>query len=370
MQNLHLSGGALVPVYRWEGQVAKRGAAMRGTLGTIYLFGEWRLDSRLSQLLCAGKPLKLEPKAFEVLLYLIEHRDRVVSHKELIEHLWPGQFIGHTALTRCIVTARRAVGDNGRVQHCIKTLRHRGYRFVAPVEEGVDALAAEEAPAASLSSPSHEGHPWDQVEVAAAPTPPPQRQAEPLLGGRVPSPQTALREGYIPCPQCQQENSVTANFCGVCGAHLVWVCPACGQAESRHTRSCSACGTLITRSLPIRSSLPSVSQGDLQAPQVGSGRAPSVGRGEPEAERRHLTLLFCDLVDSTPLSAHLDPEELREVVRAYHAVCAEVIEHYDGHIAQYLGDGLLVYFGYSKAHEDDAQSVVSTGLAIVYAIVT
>src|SRR6266540_6644926 len=66
----------------------------------------------------------------------------------------------------------------------------------------------------------------------------------------------------------------------------------------------------------------------------------------PEAERRQLTVLFCDLVDSTPLAGQLDPEDLREVVRAYQRTCAEVIDRFDGHIAQYLGDGLLVYFGY------------------------
>src|SRR5215831_342615 len=74
-----------------------------------------------------------------------------------------------------------------------------------------------------------------------------------------------------------------------------------------------------------------------------------------DAERRQLTVLFCDLVDSTALSSRLDPEDLREVVRAYQASCAEVIERFEGHIAQYLGDGLLVYFGYPQAHEDDAQ---------------
>ena len=71
-------------------------------------------------------------------------------------------------------------------------------------------------------------------------------------------------------------------------------------------------------------------------------------------ERRQLTVMFCDLVGSTPLSARLDPEDLREVVRNYQATCAEVIHRYEGHIAQYLGDGLLVYFGYPTAHEDDA----------------
>jgi class 3 adenylate cyclase len=88
----------------------------------------------------------------------------------------------------------------------------------------------------------------------------------------------------------------------------------------------------------------------------------------PDAERRQLTVLFCDLVDSTVLASQLDPEDYREGVRAYQQTCAEVIERFEGHIAQYLGDGLLVYFGYSLAHEDDAQRAVRTGLGMVAAI--
>ena len=95
---------------------------------------------------------------------------------------------------------------------------------------------------------------------------------------------------------------------------------------------------------------------------------PPVARGTPEAERRQLTVLFCDLVDSTELASQLDPEELREVVRAYQDTCAKVIARFEGHIAQYLGDGLLVYFGYPLAHEDDAQRAVRTGLGIVEAM--
>src|SRR5205807_1370719 len=88
----------------------------------------------------------------------------------------------------------------------------------------------------------------------------------------------------------------------------------------------------------------------------------------PEAERRQLTVLFCDLVDSTRLASQLDPEELREVVQAYQATCAKVIARFEGHIAQYLGDGLLVYFGYPLAHEDDAQRAVRAGLGIIEAM--
>ena len=88
------------------------------------------------------------------------------------------------------------------------------------------------------------------------------------------------------------------------------------------------------------------------------------------AERRQLTVMFCDLVGSTALSAQLDPEELRILVQAYQEACAAIITRYTGQIAQYLGDGLLVYFGYPLAHEDDAQRAVHTGLGIVEAIAT
>src|SRR6516162_8818098 len=88
----------------------------------------------------------------------------------------------------------------------------------------------------------------------------------------------------------------------------------------------------------------------------------------PEAERRQLTVLFCDLVDSTVLASQLDPEDLRAVVRAYQDTCAKVIARFEGHIAQYLGDGLLVYFGYPFAHEDDAQRAARAGLGIVEAL--
>jgi predicted ATPase/class 3 adenylate cyclase len=87
-----------------------------------------------------------------------------------------------------------------------------------------------------------------------------------------------------------------------------------------------------------------------------------------EPERRQLTVMFSDLVGSTLLSGRLDPEDLREVVRAYQATCAEIIQHFEGYIAQYLGDSLLVYYGYPHAHEDDAHRAIRTGIGIIDAI--
>ena len=103
----------------------------------------------------------------------------------------------------------------------------------------------------------------------------------------------------------------------------------------------------------------------LYSPQV---TLPPTASHTPDAERRQLTVTFIDLVSSTALASQLDPEDYREVVRAYQQGCSEVIQRYEGHVAQYLGDGLLVYFGYPQAHEDDAQRAVHTGLEIIDAV--
>ena len=112
---------------------------------------------------------------------------------------------------------------------------------------------------------------------------------------------------------------------------------------------------------------PSVTSASPQG-QTALGAFRPAERSTSDAERRQLTVMFCDLVDSTALSGELDPEDLREVVRAYQHVCAEIIARFDGHIAQLLGDGLLVYFGYPHAHEDDAQRAVRTGLGMLAAL--
>ncbi|MFL9936903.1 adenylate/guanylate cyclase domain-containing protein [Paraburkholderia sp. RL18-103-BIB-C] len=94
----------------------------------------------------------------------------------------------------------------------------------------------------------------------------------------------------------------------------------------------------------------------------------SSGSGALEAERRQLTVMFVDLIDSTPLAERFDPEDMRRVLRVFHQACASAIEAHEGHIAQYIGDGVLVYFGYPHAHEDDAVRAVLAGLAVISAL--
>ena len=97
--------------------------------------------------------------------------------------------------------------------------------------------------------------------------------------------------------------------------------------------------------------------------------APRDALAPAEAERRHLTVMFCDLIGSTALSARLDPEELREVIGAYHRAVAEIVAGFDGFVSRYMGDGVLIYFGYPQAHEDDAERAVRAGLELVVASV-
>ena len=147
-------------------------------------------------------------------------------------------------------------------------------------------------------------------------------------------------------PPCGHENPAQARFCLECGAALALGCAGCHAELPASAKFCLACG------LPV-------GQGTTSPP-------PSSGAEiERPGERRQLTILFCDLVGSTELSARLDAEDLREVVRAYQGAAAGAVERFGGHVAQYLGDGILAYFGYPQAHDDDAERALRAGLAAV-----
>jgi hypothetical protein len=141
------------------------------------------------------------------------------------------------------------------------------------------------------------------------------------------------------------ENAATRRFCAQCGAPLPMPCPACGFENEPTAKFCGGCGKPIVVA---------------DAPTTA---APSTAPRTDGAERRQLTVMFCDLVGSTELSARLDPEDLREVIAAYHSAVADVVRSFDGFVAKYMGDGVLVYFGYPRAHEDDAERAIRAGSA-------
>jgi hypothetical protein len=150
------------------------------------------------------------------------------------------------------------------------------------------------------------------------------------------------------CSKCGAESPTGKKFCGDCGAPLSNLCPKCGTDNPSGKRFCGDCGARL----------------DSTAPEPAQVEPPKVIHGE----RRHLTVLFCDLVGSTAITAQLDPEEWHGIAARYQKEAAEAATRFGGHVAKYLGDGLLVYFGYPQAHDDDAESAVRAGLAMIDAI--
>jgi predicted ATPase/class 3 adenylate cyclase len=163
------------------------------------------------------------------------------------------------------------------------------------------------------------------------------------------------------CPSCKANILESGRFCDECGVLLATGCPSCGTANRPGAKFCSKCGTNLSAALPIAASpmpLP------IMTPSAALRPSPPTSW----AERRQLTVMFCDLVGSTALSARLDPEDLGDVIGTYHKCVDEVVGRYAGFVARYMGDGVLVYFGYPQAHEDDAERAVRVGLDLITAV--
>jgi len=158
------------------------------------------------------------------------------------------------------------------------------------------------------------------------------------------------------CSQCGTDNPPQNNFCAHCGSAISRVCEKCGAANPATSNFCGKCGaTLITPQPPAA----------VKSEPFHTQARPIEGR---RGERRHLTVLFSDLVGSTEIAARLDPEEWREMLAAYHRSAAEAVTRFGGYVAQYLGDGIMAYFGWPEAHDNDAERSVRAGLAMLDAI--
>jgi class 3 adenylate cyclase/DNA-binding winged helix-turn-helix (wHTH) protein/tetratricopeptide (TPR) repeat protein len=141
----------------------------------LYVFGAYTLDTQLYELRRAGELIPLGPQVFNVLAYLVQHRQRVVPKQEVFERLWPGQFVGDDTLERCIRAARRALDDSRQAPQLIQTIRGRGYRFMASVEVRRPEAPGDEEPATFLPAPLPASHAEDGAEMG--------RPAVPLHGG-------------------------------------------------------------------------------------------------------------------------------------------------------------------------------------------
>src|SRR6516162_1243993 len=149
------------------------------------------------------------------------------------------------------------------------------------------------------------------------------------------------------CSKCDSDNREGRKFCANCGEPLSVTCPKCGASNQPGERFCGECGAGLAE--VARPASPEVTPINASA----------------DGEQRHLTVLFCDLVGSTEIASRLDPEEWREMVAGYHRAAADAITRFGGHVAKYLGDGVMAYFGYPEAHDNDAERAACAGLAIL-----
>jgi DNA-binding winged helix-turn-helix (wHTH) protein/tetratricopeptide (TPR) repeat protein len=221
------------------------------------------LDLTRRELLRDGKTIPVEPKTFDLLVYLVENRDRLVTKDDLIAKVWAGRIVSESAMASAINAARKAVGDSGQEQRLIRTSARRGFRFVGQV------TAAD--------------RPHDTVSSSAEAPPP-----------------------------CDGD-----------------------------------------RDTPLEPSQPAF------APAVSA---------RPMPERRQLTVLFVELVDSVAVSCTRDPEDLRELTVGCHQAVIDAIRIAGGFVAKVTSDGVLGYFGYPQAAEDSAERAVRAGLSAITSI--
>ena len=151
--------------------------------------------------------------------------------------------------------------------------------------------------------------------------------------------------GVMKCLNCSQDLQSGNRFCPNCGSPAEWRCVACGAANLAGSNFCGGCGT-----------------------RAGVAGTSARGRAETTVERRQVTIMFVDLVGSTALSAALDPEDLTQVIGAYQACVAAIVADAGGFIARYVGDGILVYFGFPKMREDDPECAVRCSLMVGRAV--
>jgi len=152
------------------------------------------------------------------------------------------------------------------------------------------------------------------------------------------------------CSNCGAGVAEGAKFCSQCGVALTKRCPSCGTAYAPEAKFCAECGTRL---------------GETSSPVAVRAPGPAPTSLVSAAERRHLTVMFCDLVGSTELSTRLDLEDLQELIGAYHKTVTEVVTRFGGFVARRVGDGSLIYFGYPQVGEDDAEQAVRAGLALI-----
>jgi class 3 adenylate cyclase/DNA-binding winged helix-turn-helix (wHTH) protein/tetratricopeptide (TPR) repeat protein len=288
-----------------------------------YSFDEYVLDIQRHELHHAGAPIKLRRKVFQVLVYLLAHRDRVVPKQELLDHLWPGQFVGEAALTSCIQALRRALGERGRTPRFLRTLHSQGYRFVGAVEVG-EHLPADEAPHVL---------PVRRGEKAT-------RQTE------GPSPALSSSLADLGSAPWLTRGGVFRHDTDPGALHPLPSGEGGGEGSSA-----------IPPSIPHPNPLPE-----------GEGTTYGLQGCPPwealDGEHKQVTVLCGALAEAPTLAARLGPEAMHYLMYDVLMLAQDTVQRYEGTLTQVSSDGFLALFGAPVAQEDHARRAVSAALEL------
>jgi TolB-like protein/class 3 adenylate cyclase len=358
--------------------------------------GDQVLDVDRRELRRRDELIALEPQVFDLLVYLVQNRDRVVSKADLLKAIWGGRIVSESTVTSRINAVRKAVGDNGEAQLLIRTVARRGIRFIGVVREeqkptallDVPTMIATDASRPALTLP-------DKPSIAVLPFANLSSDQEYFTDGLVEGIITALsriRWLFVIARNSSftyKGQSVDVKRVGrELGVHYVLegsVCNAGGllritaqlidAATGAHLWAAHFDGSLepvfefqdqvaIDVAAAIGSALQSV---EIHRSANLSEQAVASGAGPPDlisAERRQLTVMSCNLIEAAALASRLDPEDLRDLIARYHRAITEIVTRFEGFVAKHLGEGVLIYFGYPRAHEDDAERAIRCALTI------
>jgi TolB-like protein/class 3 adenylate cyclase len=355
-----------------------------------YLFDGYVLDTERRELRHGAGVVSLEPQVFDILEYLIRNREHVVSKDDLFASIWNGRLVSESALSTRINAARSAIGDNGDEQRLIRTVFRRGFRFVGAVcEEQKPAAVATEPPRAVqperlsiavLPFSNMSGDP-DQEHFADGITEDIITALSKLRGLHVIGRNSAFvyKGKSIPIKQAGAElgaRYILEGSVRKAGDRLRVTGQLVEAATDQHLwaerydpdlKDIFAIQDEITERV-VNAVEPAVRAWEqrhgISGLRDGLERDEASPTQRTAAERRQLTIMSCELLGTAALAARMELEDLRDATGAYHRWIADTIARFGGFIGERGGSGVLAYFGYPAAHEDDAEQAVRAGLEL------
>ena len=363
-----------------------------------FAFGDQVLDVDRRELRRDGERVALQPQVFDLLVYLVLNRDRVVSKDDLLGAVWGGRIVSESTLTSRINAVRRAIGDNGEAQRLIRTVARKGVRFIGLVRDGQRPTAPRDAPpmtTADVFQPALTLPDKPSIAVLPFANLSGGPQQEYIADGVFEEIVTALsrlrwlsvmarnssftyKGQAVDVKEVDRELGVhyvlegsvrnaagrlriTAQLINAAtGAHL-WAERFDGSPEAVfELQDQVSVGVAAAIEAAIQ---PAQIHGSADLPEQAKAR--DTRRPDAiSAERRQLTVMSCNLADAVALASRLDPEDLRDLIAAYHRAIGEIVARFEGFVAKQLGDGVQIYFGYPHAHEDDAERAIRCALAV------